>query len=140
MRLQVDLCNIYSIEHVQEQHQQRVLLQSKNVNFGARRCLFLKKVAGLWPATLLKNRLRHRYFPMNFAKFLRTAFLQSTFGSCFYNNKSNTEKQHCKIKHIECIIGGGVTTQCSAHSQCLFCAVVQLDIKKKHAKIHIFLP
>ena len=26
------------------------------------------------PATLLKNRLRHRCFPVNFAKFLRTPF------------------------------------------------------------------
>ena len=49
--------------------------KQKYVNFGARRCLFLKRVAGRRPATLLKNRLRHRCFPMNFAKFLRTAFL-----------------------------------------------------------------
>ena len=27
------------------------------------------------PATLLKKRLWHRYFPVNFAKFLRAAFL-----------------------------------------------------------------
>ena len=27
------------------------------------------------PATLLKKRLWHRYFPLNFAKFLRTRFL-----------------------------------------------------------------
>ena len=27
------------------------------------------------PATLLKKRLWHRYFPMDFAKFLRTPFL-----------------------------------------------------------------
>ena len=37
--------------------------------------LFFNKVAGLRPATLLKKRLWHRCFPMNFAKFLRTAFL-----------------------------------------------------------------
>ena len=34
--------------------------------------LFLNKVAGLKPATLLKKRLWHRCFPVNFAKFLRT--------------------------------------------------------------------
>ena len=34
--------------------------------------LFLNKVAGLTPATLLKKRLWHRCFPVNFAKFLRT--------------------------------------------------------------------
>ena len=33
------------------------------------------KVAGLRPATLLKKRLWHRCFPLNFAKFLRTPFL-----------------------------------------------------------------
>ena len=34
--------------------------------------LFFNKVAGLRPATLLKKRLWHRCFPVNFAKFLRT--------------------------------------------------------------------
>ena len=42
--------------------------------------LFLNKVAGLRPATLLKKRLWHRCFPVNFAKFLRTPFLQNTSG------------------------------------------------------------
>ena len=37
--------------------------------------LFFHKVAGLRPATLLKKRLRHRCFPLNFAKLLRTPFL-----------------------------------------------------------------
>ena len=34
----------------------------------------------LRPATLLKKRLWHRCFPVNFAKFLRTPFLQNTSG------------------------------------------------------------
>ena len=38
-------------------------------------CLFLNKVAGLSPAILLKSRLWHRCFPVNFAKYLRTPFL-----------------------------------------------------------------
>ena len=38
------------------------------------------KVAGLRPATLSKKRPWHRCFPVNFAKFLRTSFLQNTFG------------------------------------------------------------
>ena len=42
--------------------------------------LFLNKVAGLRPATLLKKRLWHRCFPANFAKFLRTPILQNTSG------------------------------------------------------------
>ena len=43
-----------------------------------RSSLFFNKVAGLMPATLLKKRLQHRCFPVNFAKFLRTPFLQNT--------------------------------------------------------------
>ena len=37
---------------------------------------FFNKVAGLRPDILLKKRLWHRYFPLNFAKFLRTTFLR----------------------------------------------------------------
>ena len=40
--------------------------------------LFFNKVAGLRPATLLKKRLWHRCFPVNFPKFLGTPFLQNT--------------------------------------------------------------
>ena len=36
--------------------------------------LFFNKVACLRPGTLLKKRLWHRCFPVNFAKFLRTSF------------------------------------------------------------------
>ena len=43
-------------------------------------CLFFNKVAGLRPATLLKKRLWHRCFRVNFAKFPRTPFLQNAFG------------------------------------------------------------
>ena len=32
------------------------------------------------PVALLKKRLLHRCFPVNFVKFLRTPFLQNTFG------------------------------------------------------------
>ena len=37
--------------------------------------LFFNKVEGLRPATLLKKRLWHRRFRVNFAKFLRTPFI-----------------------------------------------------------------
>ena len=40
--------------------------------------LFFNEVAGLIPATLLKKRLWHRCFPVNFVKFLRTPL-----GDCF---------------------------------------------------------
>ena len=42
--------------------------------------LSFNKVADLRPATLLKKRLWHRCFPVNFVKFLRTPFLQNTAG------------------------------------------------------------
>ena len=44
--------------------------------------LFFNKVAGLSPVTLSK-RDSHRCFPVNFAKFLRTPFLQNSSGGCF---------------------------------------------------------
>ena len=37
--------------------------------------LLFNKIADLRPATLFKKRLRHRRFPVNFVKFLRTLFL-----------------------------------------------------------------
>ena len=40
--------------------------------------LFFNKVASLRPATLLRKSLWHRCFPVNFAKFLSTPFLQNT--------------------------------------------------------------
>ena len=39
--------------------------------------------ARIWPATLLKKRLWHRCFPVNFSKFLRTRFLADTSSGCF---------------------------------------------------------
>ena len=35
-------------------------------------------VTGLRASTLLKKKLRHRCFPVNLAKFLRTPYLQNT--------------------------------------------------------------
>ena len=39
-----------------------------------RQSLFFNKVEGFRPATLLKKRLWHRCFPVNFVKFLRAPF------------------------------------------------------------------
>ena len=46
----------------------------------------------LRPATLLKKSLWHRCFSADFAKFLRTPFLQITSGGCFWKdlNSSST--------------------------------------------------
>ena len=41
------------------------------------RGLFLNKIAAFKPATLLKKRLRHRCFPLDFAKFLGTSFYRT---------------------------------------------------------------
>ena len=46
--------------------------------------LFFYKAEGLRPATLLRKRVWHRCFPVNFVKFLRTPFLQNTSGYCFF--------------------------------------------------------
>ena len=45
--------------------------------------LFFNKVAGLKSPTLFKNKLWHRCFPINFAKFLGATILQNISGSCF---------------------------------------------------------
>ena len=52
----------------------------KKVFTGKHMCqsFFFNNVAGLRPATLLKKRLQHRYFPVNLAKFLRTRSPQNT--------------------------------------------------------------
>ena len=41
------------------------------------------KVSGLRRTTLFKKRLWHRYFPVNFVKFLRTPFWQNADVGCF---------------------------------------------------------
>ena len=46
---------------------------------------FLNKVAGPKPATLLKKDW-HRCFPVNFAKFIRTPFLQNISGRLLLYN------------------------------------------------------
>ena len=51
---------------------------SQNLQENICAIVFFNKVASLRPATLLKKRLWHMYFPVNFAKFLRTSFTQNT--------------------------------------------------------------
>ena len=48
-------------------------------------------------ATLLKKRLWHRCFPVDFAKFLRTPFLQNTLRDCFcvYTFLVFNKSTHC---------------------------------------------
>ena len=62
------------------------ILQNSQENNCARFSLLMKLlvsgllVSGLRPATLLKERISNRCFPVNFVKLLRTAFLQNTSG------------------------------------------------------------
>ena len=56
--------------------------QNLKENYCAR-VSFLKKLQALGLIFLLKMGLRHRCFPVNFAKLLRTPFLQNTSGGCF---------------------------------------------------------
>ena len=53
-----------------------------------------KHLLCLGPATLLKKGPCHRCFPVNFAKFLRSPFLQSTSIGCF-----------CKKLYYRCLLG-----------------------------------
>ena len=52
---------------------------------------------GLRPATLLKKRLWHRCFTVNFAKFLRTPFLQNTFGWLLLWELSKYNETICRL-------------------------------------------
>ena len=63
----------------------RVFLKNLKKNTRKHLCqsLYFNKVASLRSATPLKKRLWHRCFPVDFAEFLRTPFLQNTSSSCF---------------------------------------------------------
>ena len=55
----------------------------------------------LTPATLLKKRIWHRCFPVNFVKFLRTPFLQNTSGRMLlkmFQNRNGKDKIYCYQK------------------------------------------
>ena len=59
--------------------------------------LFLNKVSGLRPTTLLKERLWHICFPVNFAKFLGTLCLQNTFGRLLLSCIETLDGTHIEI-------------------------------------------
>ena len=69
--------------------------------------LFINKNAGLRPAILLKKRLWHKCFPVNFAKFLKTSFLQNTSGRLLLHHYNWTSK--CRLRNT-CL--GFIKTQC----------------------------
>ena len=63
--------------------------------------LFFNKVAGLKPATLLKKRLWHRCFSVNFVKFLRTPFLENTSGRPFLTKEPEVAEVKVFAKYFE---------------------------------------
>ena len=50
--------------------------------------------------TLLKRRLWHRCFPVNFAKFLRTTFQQNISGWLFLDNCSTQIRCHARLEQF----------------------------------------
>ena len=65
--------------------------------------LLFNKVARR-PATLLKKSLWHRCFPVNFAKFLRTPFLQNPSGRLLLKSQKPLTTFAKKLNHI-CLKG-----------------------------------
>ena len=63
----------------------KVVLQNFSKLTGKRLCqsLFFNKVAGLRPGILLKNRLRHRCFPVNFESFKNIFFTEHFQATAF---------------------------------------------------------
>ena len=53
--------------------------------------LLIVNHAGLRPVNLLKKRLWHRCFPVNFVKYLRTPFLQNTSGRLLLTKEELTK-------------------------------------------------
>ena len=81
-----DVCfwfKLKRLQRIRSSHQRCFIIKGVLRNFakftGKELCqsLFLFKVAGLWPATLLRKRLRHRFFPVTVAKFLRKTFYRT---------------------------------------------------------------
>ena len=46
------------------------------------------------------SKMSHRCFPMNMAKYLKTAFLQKTFGCCFYQLDKVTVQYWTSPSHL----------------------------------------
>ena len=80
------------------------------------RVYFFNKVTGLRPATLLEKRLRHRCFPVNFVKFLRTDFFKVTDSqkyeslymiAAFHSYSENIWKRSRSISASDCNFRSG---------------------------------
>ena len=61
--------------------------------------LFFNNVTGKRPATLLKKKLWHRCFPVNFVKFLRTPLFTEISGGWFYKYAILLPTFHSYLNH-----------------------------------------
>ena len=61
------------------------------------------KVAGMKTGNFIIKKLQHRCFPVKFAKFLRTSFLQNTSDGCFLNSTyaSASVLLHIRIGNLD---------------------------------------
>ena len=92
--------------------QKMFLKISQNPQGNTRARVFFNKLADLRLATLFKKRLRHRCFQVDFAKFLRTPFLQTICSGCFWKLFHTTPKKYCMwiqtswgTKHVLLLFG-----------------------------------
>ena len=92
--------------------------------------LFFDKIAGLRPATLLKKKLWHRCFPVNFVKFLRTPFLREHLRwlLLFFLSVSLLLPIPFTLRYLPPPL---------LYSEVLFCFVLFLKKRKENKKIFI---
>ena len=69
---------------------------------------FFKNVTGLTASNFIKKRLQHRCFPVNIAKFLRTASCINTSGGCFSISK-NVIINYVEIKILGCLLTNAIS-------------------------------
>ena len=79
-----------------------------------------KTEAAIRAATLLKKRLWHRCFPVNFAKLLKTPFLQNTSGQLLLK-KENPSKQLLEVWRMFKVINKDTRTTLLTTFKCLYC-------------------
>ena len=63
--------------------------------------LFFNKVAVFKPATLLKERIWHRCFPVNFAKFLKRPFCRTHLDDCFWRQALLKSRKNNNISFLQ---------------------------------------
>ena len=98
--------------------------------------LFFNKVVALRPANLLKKRLWHRCFPVNFAKFLRTVFL-TEYLSRLLLSFGNIRVREDPYSGIFYALYCGTNLVQILHSNC---SPFVKQNNKKHEKLYLSLP